>query len=110
MVSEDVRAAFMVRHQVGPHTSCAVPIQLGLLAPLTTTAECRALARSIMRNVPLAALPLIEGVRVQAGDAGGMFSVYDLVRELCEAKSLTFGIHMAAFWRALLLTIVRRVR
>jgi len=110
ILDDDVHIALIMRDQGGAKPSHEVPMQLQLPTQVMTNAECWALARSIMYSVPLPALFLIEGVRVQARDAGGVFSVYNLVQELCKAKPLTFGVHMPAFWRALILTVARHFR
>ena len=100
-LGDDVHITLIVRDQGGGKPSHEVPMQLQLPTRAMTNAECWTLARNILYSVPLPALFLIEGVRVQAGDADGVFSVYNLVQELCKAKTLTLGVHMPAFFGAL---------
>jgi hypothetical protein len=86
-----------------------VPMHLPehLMTQIETSADCWVFARAIFYSLPLETLFFIEAVRVQVGDAIGVFPVYDLVRELSGEKTLIYGVHMPAFWRALALTVAR---
>jgi hypothetical protein len=83
-----------------------VPLDLKIPMQVTTNADCAAIARAIMYCLPAVALFLSEGVRVQAGDAGAVYTVYELVKAERGTNKLEFGVHMPEFWGALALRIV----
>jgi hypothetical protein len=94
---------FIVPDRSGIRPPREVPIHLTthLTTQIRTDTDCKTVARAIIYSMPLEALFFIEAVRVQVSDSTGVFSVYDLARELSAAKSLVYGVHMPAFWCAL---------
>jgi hypothetical protein len=73
------------------------------MTQIKTDSDCTAVAQAIIDSLPLEMLFFVAAVRVQVGDASGVFSVYHLARALSGVKTLIYGVHMPAFRCALAL-------